>query len=188
MAANPQHRLTFAEYLAIERNAEIKSEFVAGEMFLMAGASTNHNRIVRNVLRTLSNQTLEGDCEVYPSDMRVKIEKLNQGRYPDISIVCGEQLFADEQKDSLLNPTVIIEVLSESTELYDRGKKFQDYQSLDSLREYLLIAQTPYCIEQFIKQAENIWTYKKFTNPDDIVQFESTDCTLLLKDVYLKVA
>jgi Uma2 family endonuclease len=122
MASLPMQPLTFKEYLAIERNAEEKSEYFNGEMFLMAGASTNHSRIVRNVIRTLANQTLEGDCEVYPGDMRIKINKLNKSAYPDVLMVCGEQQFDDEQKDTLLNPTLIIEVLSDSTEAYDRGK------------------------------------------------------------------
>jgi Uma2 family endonuclease len=188
MASLPKTHLTFEEYLAIERNAEEKSEYFNGEVFLMAGASTNHNRIVRNVIRTLANQTLEGDCEIYPNDMRVKINKLNKSVYPDVSIVCGEQQFDDEQKDTLLNPTLIIEVLSDSTEAYDRGKKFEHYQQLDSFIEYILISHTPYRIEQFIRRDDRTWTYKEFRNADEIVQLESVNCTLLLEDVYLKVS
>lgn len=188
MASLPRQHLTFEEYLEIERKAEEKSEYFDGEMFLMSGASTNHNRIVRNVIRTLANQTLEGDCEVYPSDMRVKIGKLNKSAYPDVSIVCGEQQFDDDLKDTLLNPTVIIEVLCDSTEAYDRGKKFEHYQQLDSLVEYILISQTPYRIEQFIRRDDRTWTYKEFRSAEEIVQLESVDCTLLLADVYLKVS
>lgn len=188
MASLPKHHLTFEEYLAIERNAEEKSEYFNGEMFLMSGASTNHNRIVRNVIRTLGNQTLEGNCEVYPSDMRVKISKLEKTTYPDVSIVCGVQQFDDEQQDTLLNPTLIIEVLSKSTEAYDRGKKFEQYQQLDSFIEYILISQTPYRIEQFIRRDDRTWTYKEFRNADEMVQLESVACMLLLEDVYLKVS
>src|SRR5947207_2803297 len=188
MASQPKHYLTFAEYLEIERKAEEKSEYFDGEMFLMSGASTNHNRIVRNLIRTLANQTLEGDCEVYPSDMRVKVSSLNKGSYPDISIVCGKQLFDDEQKDTLLNPTVLIEVLSDSTEAYDRGKKFEHYQQLESLIDYILISQTPYRVEQFTKQDDRIWTYREFRSAEEIVTLESVGCTLLLEDVYLKVS
>jgi Uma2 family endonuclease len=188
MASLAKHYLTFEEYLEIERQAEVKSEYFDGEMFLMAGASTNHNRIVRNIIRTLANQTVEGNCEVYPSDMRVKISKIDKSAYPDLSIVCGEQKFDDEQKDTLLNPTLIIEVLSDSTEAYDRGKKFEHYQQLDSLVEYILISQTPYRIEQFIRLDDRTWTYKEFRAADEIVQLESVGCTLRLEDVYIKVA
>jgi Uma2 family endonuclease len=188
MASLPKQHLTFEKYLEIERRAEEKSEYFGGELFLMSGASTNHNRIVRNIIRTLANQTMQGDCEVYPSDMRVKIGKLNKSAYPDVSMVCGEQLFADELNDTLLNPTVIIEVLSDSTEAYERGKKFEHYQQLDSFIEYILISQTPHRIEQFIRRDDRTWTYREFRSAEEIVQLESVACTLLLADVYLKVS
>jgi Uma2 family endonuclease len=188
MASLPKHHLTFEEYLAIERNAEEKSEYFNGEIFLMSGGSAAHSIIAANVIRLLGNQLVERDCIVYNSDMRIKISKLNKSVYPDVSINCGEQQFDDGQKDTLLNPALIVEVLSDSTEAYDRGKKFEHYQQLDSLIEYILISQTPYRIEQFIRRDDRTWTYKEFRNADEIVQLESVSCTLLLKDVYLKVA
>jgi Uma2 family endonuclease len=125
MAANPKHPLTFEEYLAIERNAEIKSEFIDGEMFLMAGAGKNHNRIARNTLTSLAVQTQNGDCEVYPSNLRIKIEKLNQGRYPDISIVGGEQLFDGKLQNSLLNPTTLSKFYPLQPKFMTEGKSFK---------------------------------------------------------------
>ncbi|MBI3652448.1 MAG: Uma2 family endonuclease [Acidobacteria bacterium] len=187
MASLPKHFLTFEEYLEIERQAEVKSEYFAGDMFLMAGATEAHNIICRNVIRTLANQTLERDCQVYPSDMRVRVSKLSKGSYPDVSIVCGERKFLDDKRDTLLNPMVIIEVLFDSTEAYDRGKKFEHYQQLESLVEYILISQTPYRIKQFTRQDDRTWTYREFRHADEIVKLESVGCTLLLEDVYLKV-
>jgi Uma2 family endonuclease len=188
MASLPKTHLTFEEYLAIERNAEEKSEYFNGEMFLMSGGSATHSIIAAKVIRLLGNQLVERDCVVYNSYMRVKISKLNKSAYPDVSIGCGEQQFDDEQKDTLLSLTLIIEVLSNSTEAYDRGKKFEHYQQLDSFIEYILISQTPYRIEQFIRRDDRTWTYKEFRNADEIVQLESVNCTLLLEDVYLKVS
>ncbi len=188
MASLPKHDLTFDEYLEIERKADVKSEYFAGEMFLMSGGNQAHSILASNAIRILGNQLLKRDCIVYTSDMRVKIDKTGKGAYPDVSVVCGERKFLDDKKDTLLNPTLIIEVLSDSTEAYDRGKKFEHYQQLDSLVEYLLISQTPYRIEQFIRRDDRTWTYKEFRAADEIVQLEFIGCTLLLEDVYIKVA
>ncbi len=187
MSAEPKHRLTFAEYLEIERQAEVKSEFFDGEMFLMAGAKRTHNRIVRNVIASLHLQTQEGNGEVYGSDQLVRINVLDKGCYPDISVVCGEQQF-DETEVALLNPILIIEVLSDTTDGYDRGRKFEDYQLLESLAEYVLISQKPYRLEQFIRQDAHTWIYREYRNADDIVQLENINCTLPLREVYLNVA
>lgn len=187
MSAEPKHKLTFAEYLEIERQAEVKSEFCDGEMFLMAGAKPNHNRIVRNLTRMLGNQTLEGECEVFSSDQMVKIPAIDKGCYPDISVVCGEQQF-DEAEVVLLNPKLIIEVLSDAIDGDDRGKKFEDYQLLESLAEYILISQKPYRLEQFIRQNAHTWIYHEYRKAEDVVQLQSINCTLSLKEVYLNVA
>lgn len=188
MSSQPKKQLTPAEYLALERRAEFKSEYFAGEMFAMAGASQRHNLIAANIIRALGNQLLERPCSVYPSDMRVKIGKINKYTYPDIMVVCGEERFEDEQHDALLNPMVIIEILSESTEAYDRGKKFEHYQSLESLREYVLISQDPYRVEQYVRQDDRTWTYSEFHQAEEIVHLPTIDCTLPLKDIYAKVA
>ena len=187
MSSQPKTLLTPEEYLALERKADGKSEYFAGELFAMAGASQRHNLIVANMIRTLGNQLLERPCNVYPSDMRVKISKVGKYTYPDVVVACGEEQFEDGHNDALLNPVVIIEVLSESTEAYDRGKKFEHYQYLDSLVEYLLVAQDPYRIEQYVRRDDRIWTYSEFHRAEDIVQLSTIDCALALKDVYAKV-
>src|ERR1051325_5141739 len=122
--------LTPEEYLAIERKSEVKHEYFAGEMFAMVGASKWHNLIAANVIRVLGNQLLDRPCNVYPSDMRVKARATGMYTYPDVVVACAEEQFDDAERDTLLNPVVIIEVLSESTEAYDRGRKFEHYQSI----------------------------------------------------------
>lgn len=120
-------KLTPDEYLAIERQAKLKSEYFDGEMYAMAGASREHNIIVANLIRLLGNQLVEKPCTVYPSDMRVKVTEMGKYTYPDVVVACEEELFEDDHNDILLNPILIIEVLSDNTEAYDRGKKFKHY-------------------------------------------------------------
>jgi len=187
MPSQPKKLLTPEEYLVLERQADFKSEYLAGEMFAMAGASQRHNLIAANIIRTLGTQLLERDCNIYPSDMRVKISKINKYTYPDVVVACGKEQFEDEQNDALLNPVVIIEILSESTEAYDRGKKFEHYQSLDSLTEYLLISQDPYRVEHYVRQDDRTWMYTEFHRIEDVVHLPTIDCTLALKDAYAKV-
>lgn len=187
MSSQPQKRLTSAAYLTLERKAESKSEYFAGEMFAMAGASRRHNLIVANIIRVLGNQLLERPCNVYPSDMRVKISKLDKYTYPDVVVACGEERFEDEYHDTLLNPQIIVEVLSDSTEAYDRGKKFEHYQYLDSLAEYLLVAQDSPRIERYVRQDDKTWTYTESHHLEETVLLTTIDCTLPLKDVYAKV-
>jgi Uma2 family endonuclease len=187
MSYQPKKFLTSEQYLAIERKAECKSEYFDGEMYAMAGASRQHNLIVANIIRVLGNQLLDQECTVYPSDMRVKIRKIEKYTYRDIVVACGEEAFEDEGNDTLLNPVVIIEVLSESTEAYDRGKKFEHYQYLESLSEYVLVAQEPYGIELYVRQNDRSWTYRAFHSVDDIVHLHAINCELPLGDVYVKI-
>jgi Uma2 family endonuclease len=187
MALQPQMLLSPEEYLAVERQATCKSEYVAGEMFAMAGASRRQNLIVANVIRTLGNQLLESPCNVYPSDMRLKIPRTGRYTYPDVVIACAEEQFEDEYRDTLLNPGVIIEVLSDSTEAYDRGKKFEEYQRLASLAEYVLIAQDRYSVERYVRQDQRTWIYSAFQSPEDVVPLSTIGCQLALQDVYTKV-
>lgn len=141
MTAQPKPYLTPEEYLAMERVSEAKHEYLAGSIYAMAGGSKRHNRIAGSAYATLYAQLRRRNCVVYPSDMRVKSVQTGLYTYPDITIVCGNEQFEDDIEDTLLNPTVIVEVLSPSTEKYDRGKKFQHYRTILSLREYILIAQ-----------------------------------------------
>ncbi len=175
------------EYLALERKSEIKHEYFAGEMFAMVGASRRHNLIAANMIRVLGNQLLNRPCNVYPSDMRVKVRSTGKYTYPDVVVACEEELFDDEEKDTLLNPVVLIEILSESTEAYDRGKKFEQYQSIESLTEYLPAAQDTHRIEQYVRQSNREWRYSEFRNLEDIVNISVIGCELVLKDVYAKV-
>ena len=187
MSSQRQTLLTPEEYLAIERKSEIKHEYHAGEMFAMVGASKRHNLITANIIRVLGNQLLDRPCNVYPSDMRVKISATGKYTYPDVVIACEDEQFDDAEQDTLLNPVIIIEVLSESTEAYDRGKKFEHYQNIESLTEYLLVTQDPYRIEQYVRQSNSEWKYSEYHHADDVLKLDVIGCELTLKDVYVKV-
>jgi len=183
MASHPKDLLTPDEYLTIERQSELKSEYFAGETFAMAGGSKRHNLIAGNINRILGTQLLERDCNVYNSDMRVKIGSVGKYTYPDAAVACAEEQFEDEDEDTLLNAIVIIEVLSKSTEAYDRGKKWEHYQRLASLRDYLLISQTPYRVEQFTRQRGS-WSYREYIAESDVIDLESIGCSIVLRDLY----
>jgi len=187
MAAQPQIRLTPAEYLAFERKCEFKSEYWAGQVFAMAGASERHNLIETNVIIALGSQLRGKSCKVYPSDMRVKVPATDLYTYPDVTIVCGKAQFDDVERDTLLNPTVIVEILSKSTENYDRGKKFQNYRTLESLTEYVLIAQDAVHIEHYVRQSDNQWLLSEAKDLSAVVELPTIQCTLALIDVYDKV-
>jgi Uma2 family endonuclease len=187
MSSQRKTLLTPEEYLAVERRSEVKSEYLAGEVFAMVGASKRHNLIVSNIIRVLGNQLLERPCNVYPSDMRVKVSPLGKYTYPDVVVACEEELFDDAENDTLLNPVVIFEVLSESTEAYDRGKKFEHYQHIESLKEYLLVSQDPYRVEQYVRQGERDWRYSEYHAAEDVLRIVVVGCELALRDVYAKV-
>ena len=175
------------EYLEFERKSEIRHELIDGEIYEMAGAVRRHNRISVNVLRLLDNQLLERDCNVYGSDMRVKITVAGNYTYPDIVAVCGEEIFEDATEDTLVNPMLIVEVLSKSTEAYDRGGKFEYYQTIESFQEYVLITQEPFRVEQYVRKDKNVWTYFEFRKSEDVVKLNSIDCELVLQDIYHKI-
>jgi Uma2 family endonuclease len=180
-------KLTAGQYLALERAAESKSEYLNGELFAMAGASREHNQISSNIVASLSAQTADQPCSVYASDMKVKIDKANKYTYPDVVAVCDPQQFEDEHKDVLLNPRLIVEILSDSTEAYDRGLKFFHYQRLDSLREYLLVSQKFCHVEKYEQQADNLWAYSAFYDLDDTIAINTLHCALRLRDIYRKL-
>lgn len=170
--------VTPEEYLARERVAETKSEYVRGEVFLMVGASRKHNLICVNLVRELSRRLKGRPCEVYTADMRVRIPPADRYTYPAVSVVCGEPEFEDAHGDTLLNPTVIIEVLSDSTESIDRGRKAADDRAIASLAEYLLIAQDEYRVEQYVKQADGRWLLTDIRSLDGVVELPSIGCVL----------
>ncbi|HVG18323.1 MAG TPA: Uma2 family endonuclease [Blastocatellia bacterium] len=187
MASQTKPRYTPEEYLAIERNSEVKSEYFDGEIFAMGGASERDNLIVTNIVRELSLQMKGKPCKVYSNDMRVKIRSLRLYTYPDVVALCGQARFDDEQKDTLLNPTVIIEVLSKSTEAYDRGEKFERYRKIDCLTEYLMVSQEKHHVDHFVRQPGNHWLLSEASNIDDTVQLSSINCFLALTEIYDKV-
>jgi Uma2 family endonuclease len=187
MSSHAQQRYTPEEYLTLESQAQCKSAYYAGEIFATAGASRWHNLIVTNVLRELSLQLKGRPCTTYPSDMRVKVSPTGLYTYPDVTVVCGEARFEDNQQDTLLNPTLIVEVLSESTEAYDRGGKFANYRKLSSLMEYVLITQTKPHIEHYVRQSDNRWLLSEADSLQDSLHLPSIDCHLALAEVYDKV-
>jgi Uma2 family endonuclease len=175
------------EYLAAERVSESRSEYLDGVVCPMTGGSINHIRIVTNLTRELSNQLLTRPCDVLSVDLKVRLPDSRKFFYPDVTVVCGELQFHDRRRDIILNPVVIIEVLSKSTEAFDRGAKFQAYQTLDSLKEYVLVAQDKPFVEQFVRQADGKWTYTAVAGLEGSLSLPSVECTLSLSAVYSKV-
>ncbi|HBB97149.1 MAG TPA: hypothetical protein DC054_17365 [Blastocatellia bacterium] len=175
------------EYLRLERQAEYKSEYLNGEIFAMSGASREHNLLTVNIARELSQQLRGRPCESYASDMRVKVRSNGLYTYPDVIVVCGEPQFEDQKVDTLLNPTLLIEVLSQSTERYDRIAKTSYYRTIESLQEHLMVAQHEFRVEQYLRQPNGQWSLTQYTSPDEVVKLPSIDCTLRLSDVYDKI-
>ena len=188
MTAQPKPFFTEDEYLARERVSARKHEYFAGDIFAMTGASEQHNVIASNVNASLHRQLRGRSCRVYPSDMRLKIEQTGLNTYPDITVVCGRPQFADPQKrDTLLNPTVLIEILSPSTERYDRGMKFQHYRTVESLQEYILIAQDAHHVERYMRHEQHEWILTEVSGLDATLPIASLSATLELADVYEQV-
>jgi len=188
VSTQPKTFITPEQYLEIERKAEYKSEYYRGEMFAMAGAQEGHNVAAGNVHTTLNLQFRGRPCRVYTSDMRIHIPATGLYTYPDIAAVCGERKFQDGRVlDTLLNPTLIVEVLSPSTEAYDRGRKFEHYQSIDSLRQYLLVSSDRIRADLFTRQSDNLWTLVSASRLEDTLDLESIGCRLALTDVYENV-
>jgi Uma2 family endonuclease len=175
------------EYLQQERIAEFRSEYHEGHVFAMAGASRNHNRIVTNISSSLNVQLKSHPCNNYSNDMRISLQGGKRYVYPDVIVTCGREEFEDENRDSLLNPVVIIEALSSSTEAYDRGEKFLYYQTISSLQEYVLVSQERRCFEIFRKQEDGSWVYRALQSASMALKFESIDCVLTTDEVYAKV-
>ncbi len=174
------------EYLALERSALFKSEFHDGQIYAMTGSNRTHNLITGNIGTELSQQLKKRPCEAYINDMRVKAAEARSYHYPDITVVCGSPQFEDAHIDTLLNPTVLIEVLSPSTEAYDRGGKFAHYRKIASLNEYLLVTQDQPIIERYQRQGD-VWILSEAEGLDASVSLESIGCILSLREVYDKV-
>jgi len=187
MSALQQPFYTPEQYLEIERKAEYKSEYYAGQMFAMAGASREHNLITGNIVGELRSLLRGEPCETYPSDMKVLVSASGLYTYPDVSVACGEPQFLDHRSDVLLNPLVIVEVLSDSTEAYDRGAKFALYQRLDSLQEYLLVSQDKARVEKYLRQPGGQWLYSRTDDLEGEVSLGALGCRLPLSEVYARV-
>ncbi len=187
MASNPKTFYTPEEYLALERSCEAKHEYYNGEIFAMSGATEEHVLIVTNLVGEFHSQLKAGPCKVYSSDLRVKVDPTGLYTYPDVIVLCEEPHFSDEQKDTLVNPALIIEVLSESTKDYDRGGKFEQYRTIESFVEYLLIAQDRPHVEHHTRQPDGSWLLQETNNLEDTIQFKSVPCSLRMADVYSKI-
>ncbi len=185
-SAAAKTRYTPEQYLALERKSPIKHEYYDGEMFAMAGASREHNLIAGNLFRVVSTQLLDRPCEVYVSDMRVRVSPTGLYTYPDVVAVCGDRRFEDSEVDTLLNPNLIVEVLSPSTEAYDRGKKFAQYRRLESLREYVMVAQDQVRVERYTRQGDE-WLLTELSRLEDTLQLESIGCAVAVREIYRKV-
>lgn len=181
-----QTYLTPEEYLAFERKATTKHEYVNGQVVAMSGASFAHNFITANIAIHLGIQLMNGECRVATSDMRVKVTEIDSYFYPDVVVVCGEPIPEDNIFDTLLNPTVMVEVLSPSTETYDRGEKFEFYQQIASLKDYILISQDKVHIEHYCRQGAE-WIQTEFQGLEEVLPLLSIGCELRLQDVYRRV-
>ncbi len=179
--------LTPEQYLEADRAADFKSEYFAGRMYSMAGGTYPHAAIILNVGAELRQALKLRPCTVTTSEARLRVALEGLYTYPDAMVVCGEAKFVDSQRDTVLNPTLIVEVLSKSTEGYDRGFKFAQYRKLESLREYVLVSQSEPRVEKFLKSAEGLWVLSESVGLDASCRFESLDCQILLADVYHKV-
>lgn len=187
MASNPKTFYTPEEYLALERSCEAKHEYYNGEIFAMGGASPRHVLIVTNLVVSLGSQLESGPCTVYSADLRVKVDPTGLYTYPDVVVLCEEPRFSGAQKDTLVNPALIIEVLSESTKDYDRGGKFEQYRTIDSFVEYLLVAQDRPHVEHYMRQPDGSWLLQETNNLEDTIQLKSVPCSLRMAVIYSKI-
>ncbi len=186
MAAVAKTTISPQDYLAREREAETKNEYIDGEIYAMTGASEPHNTISINLILTLGPQVRSRTCDIYASDMRVRVPR-RAYLYPDVVVICGEAQFEDDGVDTLLNPTLVVEVLSPSTEDYDFGKKFALYRSIPSLQEYVLVAQDRCHVVHYARQSDNTWLLSETRSLDDTLSLPSIDCRLAVRDVYRRV-
>ncbi|MEO6809674.1 MAG: Uma2 family endonuclease [Isosphaeraceae bacterium] len=184
--AAARSRYTPEEYLALERQTESKNEYIDGQIHAMSGATLPHNLVAGNIYTRLNIQIWDRPCRAFMGDMRVCVSPTGLYTYPDVTVVCGEPQLLDDHFDTLLNPTVIVEVLSPSTEAYDRGDKFAHYRRLASLQEYVLVAQNRVHVERYARQGKE-WLLTEFNQLDDVLRLASIDCEVALRDVYAKV-
>lgn len=188
MSIQPKPYYSFEDYLAAERECiDAKHEYVTGQVFAMVGATYNHNLIITNLARELSTLLKSCPCAVLSSDMRLRIQTTDACLYPDVVVLCDKPAFHDGRKDLLTDATLVAEVLSPSTEGYDRGGKFALYRALQGLRHYLLVSQDHSAVDLFTRQADGRWLLEAYTDPEAQIPLDALGCTLRLAEVYEKV-
>jgi Uma2 family endonuclease len=183
MATRALHHYTPDEYLARERGAPFKSEYRDGHIFAMVGTTSRHNLITGNVHALLWTTFRGGPCRAFVADLRVRIERGNHYVYPDVAALCEEPRFQDGVLDTLMNPALVVEVLSESTEAYDRGEKFAAYRQIETLREYVLIAQDRVAVDRYRRNGD-LWTLTSFDSVDGVLELDSVGAPLPLAEIY----
>lgn len=188
MTTHADVRLTPDEYLRIERTAEWKSEYIDGEMFAMSGASPRHVLITGNLAAELRNTLRDTPCAAYPADLRVATDRQRHYTYPDVVVACEPLQYVDEHRDTITNPILIAEVLSESTEKYDRGAKFERYRTIPTLAEYLLVAQDRVHVELYTRQPNAAWILREWNDAGTKIELASLRCSLAISEIYAKVA
>jgi Uma2 family endonuclease len=188
MTAQPMRYVTEEEYLQRERASTSKHEYYGGHIYAMAGASEEHNLIAMNIAALLRARVRGSSCRAYPSDMRVKVLQTGLNTYPDFTVVCDPPEFVNpEKRDTLTNPSLIIEILSPSTESYDRGEKFQHYRTIDTLQEYILVAQNKYRIERFVRHASNEWILSDVAGIEAVLPLSTLQIQIPLAEIYEQV-
>jgi Uma2 family endonuclease len=187
MVAQPTRSTSEEAYLAFERASATKHEYYAGQVYAMTGAKEPHNLIAGNAHASLHRQLRQRPGRVYQSDMRVKVIRTGLNTYPDVVVLCGQPQFTDTIDDTVMNPIVIVEVLSSSTERYDRGMKFEHYRMIETLRAYVLIAQDHQHIECYTRQDNGQWLFQEASEPEQQIVLNPIACTLTISDIYEKV-
>jgi Uma2 family endonuclease len=187
VSSRPDRWISPEQYLEVERRAEYKSEYLDGRVYALSGASRTHNLIALNLASELSRQLRRRPCEVYASAMRLKVSETGLYTYPDVTVVCGEPRLEDRHADVLLNPTLLVEVLSRSTERHDRGRKAEHYRRIPSLQEYLLVSQTEPHVERYRRHGERDWLLSEVEGLEAAVELDSIGCRLVLAEVYERV-
>jgi Uma2 family endonuclease len=188
VSAQSEPRLSPEEYLALDRAAEFKSEYYDGHMYAMSGASRMHVRITTNLSGDLHQALKHGPCEVYTIDLRLRVNPNRLYTYPDITVVCGDTELADDHKDTLLNPTLLVEVLSPSTEARDRGFKFAHYRHIESLQEYVLVWQSEPRVEIYRRRPTGDWLLSEVSGLESICRLDSVGCEISLSEIYYRVS
>ena len=188
MSAQPVPFYTPEQYIELEKTSEFKSEYLSGQIFAMAGGSPEHSAIGNNIGREMGNLLKREPCQVFNSDLRVTIMQSGLMTHPDVSVVCGEQHRHPLDKNSIINPTVLFEVLSPTTEAYDRGEKWAHYRRLDSLQEYILVSQNKARVEQYVRQDDSSWKFRAVEGLAASLFLPSLGCSLPLSEVYDKVS